>query len=513
MEVGQLPFNVFRTPTGMLKLKSPQGGYITGKQRIAFIKQYNLETTPGKLETARALYDGISKDQNVAQERFNAQADEDNTLVSLLPPAKREEFKLRWKELTSSSVFNGSYLEFEGMRFTKTAEVYDVNRNDAESGKPVFAHILQPGPKERIYLKCRFNLTDVDKDNRLIQNNTPGTAWTSLKSKSKGENFVEPDVIVRNGNVIKIFELKMGLGKQEAATKPRECYQLMRCKRLFENWFATGKFGTTLPNIELYFVGWSAPSNSAVVFGRSPLARGRYAVTTLNSQGMARETSINAELVTAIIREIDRKRIVSFTKLVNQIILPWGEFYANYKAHVRGQRNILAQVARNYGATLEKPPTLLKVAGAVKPSNEAGAKLRARTREAVNNTGNSNSEINNNARMRRAQHSLKRLKPENKTKILLEHYTTAQLQALLSKSLARNKPPPYLTPGLMNKIANNAQNFESAYAKFINDHAPELRNTARAAFNTRLNNLARNNPNFSNYYAGIKTRKRAVNQK
>jgi hypothetical protein len=402
-----------RTKGGTIKVTNYRGNYVTGKNRTKLLKTINIEelfmnTTEGKLKAARAIYNGVSKTDDPAEELFDAHDEEDNALVNFLPKSVQADFKKKWRDLASKQIFNGSFLEFQGMRFSDKAKVYDAERNDADGGREVFEHILGDSEKEKIYLKCRFSFDALKKDDTRVRSGHSAT-WASLSGK--GKNSVEPDVIVRVGNEIRIFELKMGLGKKETRTDPKECHQLMRCKRLFEIW--ADEWNYELPKIKLYFVGWAAPSDDAVEFGESPLMSEDYKIKKINSEGMARMTSINAKLVSAIILELDRKRIKAFTSLINKFIKPWGPYYNVYRAEVNKRKAYIKSISNKYREAINMPPRLLQVQGAGKPQTGVEPKLRKRARNVVNNPNSNSNSTSPNSRRRRIAYNLKRLGVSN----------------------------------------------------------------------------------------------------
>jgi len=397
-----------RTKGGTIKVTNARGNYVTGNNRLKLLKTINIQEifmdTYGKIKAAKAIYKGVAKDGHPAEELFDAHDEEDDTLVGFLPKSVQTDFKKKWRDLASKQVFNGSFLEFQGMRFSKSAKVYDAERNDSHGGRAVFEHILKESSKEKIYLKCRFSFEELKTDTTKV---SPGydKTWGSLGGK--GKDSVEPDVIVRVGNEIRIFELKMGLGKKETSTDPKECHQLMRCKRLFENW--ASKYNYDLPKIKLYFVGWAAPSDAAVEFGESPLMTSNYNVTKINSEGMARLTSINAKLVSAIILELDRKRIRAFNSLINKFIKPWGPYYNVYRAEVNKRRAYIKSISSEYREAINAPPRLLNVEGAGKPQTGVESRLRKRAHNAVNNSNSNSNSASPNTRQKRIAYNLKRL--------------------------------------------------------------------------------------------------------
>ena len=398
-----------RTKGGIIKVTNVRGNYVTGSARTKLLKTINLtelfiNTTEGKLKAAKAIYSGVAKDDDPEKELFDSREEEDDSLVSFLPKTVQADFKKKWRELASKQVFNGSFLEFQGMRFSKSARVYDAERNDKNGGRAVFEHIIGDSTKERIYLKCRFSFDDLKKDNEKVSPAYDAT-WGGLSGK--GKNSVEPDVIVRVGDEIRIFELKMGLGKKESGTEPKECHQLMRCKRLFENWAEEHNY--KLPKIKLYFVGWAAPSDADVEFGKSKLMTNNYNVTKINSEGMARLTSINAKLVSAIILELDRKRIKAFNSLINKFIKPWGPYYNVYRAEVKKRRNYIKSISNEYRVAINEPPRILEVEGAGKPQTGVEPKMRKRARNIVNDSNSNSNSTSPNTRRSRIAYNLKKL--------------------------------------------------------------------------------------------------------
>jgi hypothetical protein len=399
----------------------------------------NLPLISDPKTAAKAIFTSVRKDgENPAEEQFAENEEEDTTLLSFLPTKIRSEFKKRWRDLASKQVYNGAFLEFQGMRFANSSsKVYDAERNPTEDGKAVFRHIVDDVPvgQERVYLKCRFSLSDVNNDYEHV-NGIGSPMWKNLEGK--GARHVEPDVIVRSKNLIRIFELKMGQGKKESGTHPKECHQLMRCKRLFQHWAA--KEGIDLPEIRLYFVGWAAPTNEAVVFDASPYMSDNYSVRKINSEGMAKVTKINAKLVTAIVHELDRKRIIAYNNLVNKFVKPYGKYYNEYIEAVRESRNYIKSVKNKYGEAIHAPIRTLPIQGAGR-NGKSGENQRKRARSVVEN--NSNSEgTTNTTRVRRIEYNLKRLgvDPGEVQSTLRSVKTAMQSRTKKARTIAQNDP-------------------------------------------------------------------------
>ena len=108
------------------------------------------------------------------------EANASNFMSAFMTPEDKAEFKKKWKELAAQQVMNGSFLEFQGMRFvTGDAEVYDSKRDNTNAGRDVFRHILQPATNTRLYLKSKFTLTTVNTGPSPVCRNGP--TWASLK--------------------------------------------------------------------------------------------------------------------------------------------------------------------------------------------------------------------------------------------------------------------------------------------------------------------------------------------
>ena len=377
------------------------------------LTKYNTSTPAGKLGVAKALVNS-GEHENFSDELFEANDDEEDQLLRVVPSALRAKFKNAWRELASKQVYNGSFLEFQGMRFAADAEVYDAERNDENGGRDVFAHIMEYSRNTKIYLKCRFSLDEVNKDTGKVSPKFT-ERWMDLKNKGKGVDSVEPDVVVKKGNTIRIFELKMGKGKKESGTYPKEAIQLMRCKRVFETFLGEENYDEI--QMGLYFVGWSANSDAEVEFAPSKLETPTCRVTKINAAGMGKRTGINNQLVTAIVSELDRKRLKAFNKIVEKFIKPYGEYYTEYRTLVNSHKNIIRNDKNNYNVTINAPPLKLDIPKknatgskyhAAGTAAAVEAKMRKRARNVVRaNNSNSNSEsLSPVTRRRRIEYNL-----------------------------------------------------------------------------------------------------------
>ena len=191
----------------------------------------NMAINSHKKDVAKAMFIEQGTDEehrddgdDVAADLISSDNDASTLMLSILSERDRAHVKKVWKDLVSQQVSNGSFLEFQGMRFmTDDAVVYDVERlTKGDAWASVMTHILQKPPpgKYKVYLKCKFPLSDVNSDTTPIQNNTTMT-WKDLFTKklAKGQAHCEPDVIIRTDTEVRIFEMKMGLGKYDTVDK------------------------------------------------------------------------------------------------------------------------------------------------------------------------------------------------------------------------------------------------------------------------------------------------------
>jgi hypothetical protein len=514
--------NVNNAPVKKIKTGTAAG------QKYTAITAFGLDTAPGNSNHKK------EQDSDVTEVVDDLTDGPENATNVMLPtgidPRIKGEFKRSWKASMSQQIKNGSFLEFQGMRFVKeNAEVYDAERNNERNGKNVFGHIILPAPVPRVYLKCKFKLEEVNNDNNVVV--PGGPTWASLKNISKGVSDCEPDVIVRQGNKIKIFEMKMGLGKKETNKQPSEYFQLIRAVRLMQKWLNEPEFasGRNL-QIEIYFIGWSATISAN---GRSNLefnrpswepTSGPYHSTATNGAGMAQYAPINSAIVNTVISLLNFEKLKALYKALTPILSGWGSqkpaVNAWYKSQMLSLRN------KSYNAAINKPPIQVpvearrKTAAAIAASAATEAGLRQSARGVFKRARNQNANYNSNTnegRAKRFTYTAKKLKPNTLSRSLLNTLTTAQLQNLLSRSVARNRASPskpYMNTERMNSIINTSENFEKDYTNFLRDHAPENMNAARAAFGMRINQLARNpntNSNARDYYSRIARNKAAIN--
>jgi hypothetical protein len=485
----------------------------------------NMAINSHKKDVAKAMFveQGTDEEQrddgdDVATDLISSENDASTLMLSILSERDRAHVKRVWKDLVSQQVTNGSFLEFQGMRFmTDAAVVYDVERfTKGDAWASVIAHILQKPPpgKYKVYLKCKFPLNDLNSDNTPIQSTTTMT-WKDLfmKKLAKGQAHCEPDVIIRTDSEVRIFEMKMGLGKSDTVDKASEANQLARCKKVFENFIDTYNLNLSgnvrQGNIKLFFVGWSAPTNESVVFTGAPWSIGEYAVTKINGMGMTRYAPINSEIVTKIITMLNVMKLENFYRAAGIIFKKWGPYYNNWKAWKSQQYLYIARESNKFGKAFNAPPEVAvakpktaKEAASAKAVEE-GMRGKARNvrqmamkRPLANSSSNSNNE---NARVRRFNWVWRHTSDVAKRQRLVEQLSGNNLRALAAIANARRAAQ--MTPinarilGLVNK---NAANWDVTYSTFLRDHTVNIPNAAN-----RINKLLKAPPsgkeaNFAN---------------
>ena len=488
----------------------------------------NMAINSHKRDVAKAMFIEQGTDEehrddgdDVAADLISSDNDASTLMLSILSERDRAHVKKVWKDLVSQQVSNGSFLEFQGMRFmTDDAVVYDVERlTKGDAWASVMTHILQKPPpgKYKVYLKCKFPLSDVNSDTTPIQNNTTMT-WKDLFTKklAKGQAHCEPDVIIRTDTEVRIFEMKMGLGKYDTVDKASEANQLARGKKVFENFIDTYNVNLSgnvrQSNIKLFFVGWSAPSNEAAVFTGAPWSFGEYAVTKINGMGMTRYAPINSEIVTKIITMLNVMKLENFYKAAGIIFKKWGPYYNNWKAWKSQQYLYIARESNKFGKAFNAPPEVAvakpKTAkeAATAKAVEEGVRGKSRNvrqmaiRQVKRPAGNASSNSNNeNARVRRFNWVMRHTSNLVKRQRLVEQLSGNNLRALAAIANARRVAQ--MTPinarilGLVNK---NAANWDVTYSTFLREHTVNIPNAAN-----RINKLLKAPPpgkeaNFAN---------------
>lgn len=514
-----------------------------GHKGFSTMKKQNLVNALARIESSRInatlnrtkheiaedlfLRQGDEKEKNedaseVAEELISNENDASTLMLSILPPRERGRVLSTWKALLSQQVKNGSFLEFQGMRFmSENTTVYDVERNAKEEAA-VIAHILQPPPPGRVkvYLKCKFSMDSVNADTEPIQSGGSKT-WRDLYTEklAKGREHCEPDVIIRTATEVRIFEMKMGLGKSDTKEKATEANQLARCKRALEYYLTTNITNVRSSQIKLFFVGWSAESNSTVNFTPAPWSIGEYEVTPLNGMGMTRYAPIDSAFVTKLISLLNVLKLENFYKAAGLFLKKWGPYYKNFREWKRQQMINVAQKSNTFGKAFNAPPEIAvakkKTAKEAAAAAATEASLRGSARQVRNiskqvrgNNSSSNSN-NENARVRRYNWVNRHTSSTVKRQRLIEQYTGNQLRALAALANTRRAAGvPMTNARVLGLVDKNASNWDITYAKFLNEHT----NIPNAS--ARINALLRNPPpNKVANYANKLMKKQRVNSR
>jgi len=154
---------------------------------------------------------------------------------------------------------------------------------------------------------------------------------------------------------------------------------------------------------------------------------------------MARLTSINAKLVSAIILELDRKRIKAFNSLINKFIKPWGKYYNVYRAEVNKRKAYIKSISNQYREAINMPPRLLKVEGAGKPQTGVEPKMRKRARNVVNNSNSNSNSTSPEARRRRIAYNLKKLGVPSQN-IMKSIHKSRSVEVNTARTIVRSDP-------------------------------------------------------------------------
>jgi hypothetical protein len=177
----------------------------------------------------------------------------------------------------------------------------------------------------------------------------------------------------------------MGQGKKESDTTPKEYHQLLRARHLLKKFMSEPEFaGLPQPKIKLYFVGWSAPSNSAVVWGKPLWVDSIPAgdkVMKINAQGMI-DTGcpINHALVTKIISVLNLQKAIGYYEALKKYFEPWGEGRPALNEWVNSTLTKIKTESGNHNNAIKQPPlgvtTRLKAKKAIENQAKTESKLR-----------------------------------------------------------------------------------------------------------------------------------------
>jgi hypothetical protein len=448
---------------------------------------------------------------------------------SIMTQEDRVEFQKAWRDLMAQQVYNGSFLEFSRYAFRRwwRQKYTTPSENNDNEGRDVFRHILAHATNTRLYLKCKFKLAKVNDDNTPIGQS--GLTWSSLEEKSKGKKDCEPDLIVRTPDAIKIYELKMGKGKQESSTAPKEYHQLLRAYWLFKRYFMNSpEFANyTKPRIELYFVGWSAPNAASVVFGE-PSWKNTFEVTVqkINGAGMAGTgCPVNARVITRLITLLNAQKAHTFWTCLNPYFNEWGVGRETTNAYLTNLMKNLRNERPKYNKALVAPPLGVITRAKAKAQNKAAeAKLRGLAVSAFNTAtraGNNgrkglsalarrytqrgnlaqnfsvrtyNTTPNNERR--RAQFVMSSARPGTVRNVLrsTNALSNSNLQYLLN---ARKLKALGLNNSVVSAALSNAENFGNTYEKFVVQHGAPNTNAGRALLRALQTQIPGREQNFA----------------
>lgn len=403
-------------------------------------------------------------------------------------------------------------------------------------------------------MKKLINFTETLKINNI-----------NIAGKTKGTTEIQPDIIISipnrttgQGGDIHVYELKIGLGKKEVI--PAEAIQLAKMKFILDSYLKNLGWTTHIhflpwlyaqnPNNSPNFVNWkvskiklvkniankfisqlNAGYNIKVINRTNSVLTRHLNITTINAlMNTSRAGRINtmARAAGAISREsqvsiINRLSsggrniapVVNYLQSVADIVVQ------NQTSRSKGMRSI-AGIWRNLQTALQnaKNAYIIHTPKNNLPPNFQGNKPSGST--AANVSGASNPNITRNSELKLAElnriikiidifiESVNRLRAINQSTPMLSPESLNKFRR--TKAALNNAgevSSRRFSNNNLNAVINNAGNFEKTYAAFLAQHGPNAGN----AMNNRILQLSENNPNFSNYYLDIITRKEAANRK
>ena len=494
-----------------------------------------------------------------------------NTLPSNVAQTFANKYRYTWKQIASKQAFNGSVLEFYGMTVSPDFDVFDAARHDIVGvNDPVLRHIMAPvlpGEKPRVYLKTRFPAKFLNELNELVNPQTPApwnaVTWSEMKKLAKGVDSIEPDLIIRFKNEIRVYELKIGNGKldpspmnSKGAIRPKgaaECHQLMRIAKVlntYANQLGVNFFqNRSPPMIRLYFVAWQHGYNPStkpdfVVSPLMPTTRNGNSRSYLNVQvvkgsefqaatsgmgGNGRSVQgISHTSTSAVLRKLDLQRLKALNMVTNELFGSRGQF-----------RNQMIESERQLNNEIRSLPTLalgrvqtVPGAKATKGQEATEAKRISELARQVfrpQGFGVRNNErfgtVFTRPRRNRPQTAQRRAYGTAKQAFQRAGFSPSQVQRGLSSlapqpmnvsrlvvpEVARRQGPP-VNLAAVAKAAQNAANVQAAananpnrfreiYGRFLTNHA-----NLAPALNAKLRQMA----NAGNASAAVKLRMKEV---
>lgn len=505
--------------------------------KVIFLNKQAKADAQGHIE-AKVDANEVAREMVDQETANNSETNASNFMTQFMSPSNRVSFKEAWKNLAAQQVLNGSFLEFQGMRFvTGTAKVYDAKRDNLNDGRDIFRHMLQQSSETRLYLKSKFKLSGlVNNDNTPVVRGGP--TWADLTEHSKGKVDCEPDLIVRTPTELHIYELKMGWGKKEANTQPKEYHQLLRARRLFEKFMAEPEFANEpKPKIKLYFVGWSAPTDEAVIFGIPPWADDlplERRVTKVNAEGLVNSgCPLNHQLVTKIVSMLNLQKAIAYYEALKKYFEPWGEGRPDLNRWVNSTLAKIKAESGNHRNAIEKPPERVvtrlqaKITAAKRAANVKAAatesKMRSMAGGVMRLAGTAAGAARGAASLMRSYlgsggKTYARSSPNN-VRFCTEAFSHgvrggSRCQALLAAtpSIRANTLNTLLlqSRGVPNHIVatvmSNRNHFDETYTKFVEQHGGPNTNAGRQLLN------ALNNPPSPSRKANFNAKKNIKNE-
>lgn len=346
---GRVPPRV--TPVATQERKRKKG---SNNARLANANRYNMDTANLK-KALKKFNTGV---------QLLPGAGRNNTAYNLLQAVLQQELA----HLTTPAVrqsYSGGILETTSFAVAARAANVDVTYfADAPLNKDI-TNVMRMQLPRCFILKSAFSLDNTIKNSSVETDPVLFSVWKTIvglavtkasrtaapnnmrqwiennSSPFKGFKEVQPDVLewipgTGNGNCpngkIRIYEMKVGIGKPEAA--PAEAYQLLKARRAIQLVFIHA--GLPLPCIELYFLPWmyGTPEgasgkfknyiNDNAYYGRQiwkilePIDRD-YKVHELRQDTFKQKTGLDPKIMTAVLDVFRSDQVNKVLRLMTHI--------------------------------------------------------------------------------------------------------------------------------------------------------------------------------------------------
>ena len=382
---GLYSFGRVRPTSGLPRGVYPELRFLNNKNKSLGLGQWVVQNKATASELKTDPTSGEVHDSSIFG--LDTEDDENQGLIiefaELLVPSNqqsnlrnlKEEFAKTWRQVARAQAANGSYLELHSMGFkNRSSDVLYLDRSEITGpGSIAFRQIVGQGtktnlPQNRIFLKTRITLQHVNSPDHFVRQfrapNTVDALIAELQNHAKGKWAGEPDVVqwimTPEGPEVRIYELKIGSGKNETNEKGAHEYnQLIRVKRAFDNYldFVEAKLkairskttrtasetatlnawsGWRRPVVKTYFTaflkGSSPKPGRKIMFGRNNGLERQLSETPemrkeshwrqvreLNGKEFCDLTKISYDMISSFIDQLNHQRVEQFKMVLDRL--------------------------------------------------------------------------------------------------------------------------------------------------------------------------------------------------